>query len=643
MNKKNLKKLIFTVVACCSATFISACGSSTSSNSNGNGSNTSSVVESEANLTLSETDVTLNLDETKQLTAKTNDDSLYVFSWTSSDKNVATVSDGLVTAVGEGTATISVSIKKKGTIKVLETKECKVTVLNRKITLSDTDVIISLSETNTYTITATVSDGGAVEWSSSDEKVATVDGGVITGLSAGTAVITAKSSDLVATCNVTVYANYFKLAATQIISIGDETTISVEGEVSSDVVWTSSDNNIVSVKDGKVTGLTKGMATITASSEKDGITSSCVVAVKEGSEEPFELKNGNKAASAKDPGNWYYLLESGSAEVSETPTMDNGIISMNITKIGTSGANFAYLRYQPDAEGNISYKETLYLYTENDALLAINGVENTYKAGLNKIETDFISSSMDAGNPSQIKFKTTGQYYIIPVFEEVGKVEKMELSASSKKLDLAGEKTFTLTATVPNEENPTIEWETGDASVATVDNGTVTGVGVGSTLITAKCGNYSAVCIVAVEDTANPTEQTLVDAGNKSDAIANPDKWYYVYDGVASSSSAPVIDENKVISATLLEVGPSGTNFAYLRYQPKEPGSYTVTSKIKYNGAGVGSLDISGGVTAAKTFELVNGDNTFEFTFETNDETPFQYKLKSAGIYSIETTFTKAA
>ena len=45
---------------------------------------------------------------------------------------------------------------------------------------------------------------GEITWASSDTTKATVSGGVVTGVAAGSAVITATCGDAVAVCNVTV-------------------------------------------------------------------------------------------------------------------------------------------------------------------------------------------------------------------------------------------------------------------------------------------------------------------------------------------------------------------------------------------------------------------------------------------------------
>lgn len=60
----------------------------------------------------------------------------------------------------------------------------------------------------TVTLTATVTPDNAtdktVTWSSSDNGVATVAGGLVTGVAAGSATITAKAGDKTATCAITV-------------------------------------------------------------------------------------------------------------------------------------------------------------------------------------------------------------------------------------------------------------------------------------------------------------------------------------------------------------------------------------------------------------------------------------------------------
>lgn len=72
-----------------------------------------------------------------------------------------------------------------------------------RINISDDELVIGIGEQ--YEIAAAAANGAAITWSSSDEDVVTVtDGGIVTGISAGDAVITATAGDAEANCLVTV-------------------------------------------------------------------------------------------------------------------------------------------------------------------------------------------------------------------------------------------------------------------------------------------------------------------------------------------------------------------------------------------------------------------------------------------------------
>lgn len=80
------------------------------------------------------------------------------------------------------------------------------------------------------------------------------------------------------------------------------------------------------------------------------------------------------------------------------------------------------------------------------------------------------------------------------------------LDKSTVTLDAVGA-TVTLTATPrPADTTDPVVWTSSNENVATVNNGVVTSVGLGTATITATCGNYSATCSV----TANTTVLTGV-------------------------------------------------------------------------------------------------------------------------------------
>lgn len=138
--------------------------------------------------------ISLNLGETRQLTS---DDytttSTGAITYSSSKTSVATINAaGLITAVGEGTATITLNQKadenyKSGTATITVT----VTDIRAASTLaltSDASVSIKEGETSQIAITGAA---GAVTYASSKASVATIDNtGKITAVAAGTATIT---------------------------------------------------------------------------------------------------------------------------------------------------------------------------------------------------------------------------------------------------------------------------------------------------------------------------------------------------------------------------------------------------------------------------------------------------------------------
>ncbi len=133
--------------------------------------------------------------ETLQLTATASDGS--DVEWSSSDKTVVSVTrDGLIRGAKAGTATITA---KSGEA----TATCEVTVRSVDVTISKTTATIEIGQS--ITLTAEAEDGGEIVWSSSDEKIATVENGVVTGLKEGKAIITAKRAQAgAAICEVTV-------------------------------------------------------------------------------------------------------------------------------------------------------------------------------------------------------------------------------------------------------------------------------------------------------------------------------------------------------------------------------------------------------------------------------------------------------
>ena len=143
----------------------------------------------------------LKADVTAQDTSK---DCTSIVVWKSSDEKVATVSNGVVTFVGEGTAEITATAGDVSAVCKVSVKAKTVAV--EKVTLDKTSAELTVGDTATLKASVTPDNATdkTVTWTSSDDSVASVKDGVVTAVKAGTATITAKSGDKTATCTVTV-------------------------------------------------------------------------------------------------------------------------------------------------------------------------------------------------------------------------------------------------------------------------------------------------------------------------------------------------------------------------------------------------------------------------------------------------------
>lgn len=120
--------------------------------------------------------------------------------WTSSDPNVATVSDGLVTWVAPGKCTITAKADKQ---KATCTVSCG-GVTASSVRLDRTSVTLEVGAmTVLQAETAPTNWSGEVTWKSSKPKIAKVKDGVVTALKPGKCKITVQAGDVKAVCTVT--------------------------------------------------------------------------------------------------------------------------------------------------------------------------------------------------------------------------------------------------------------------------------------------------------------------------------------------------------------------------------------------------------------------------------------------------------
>lgn len=127
--------------------------------------------------------------------------------WTSSNPGIATVTaEGVVTGVALGSATITAKAVDGGF-----SDTCSVTVTNpihvASVSLPATkDVALNWPQPLAATVSPPDATFPGLSWTSSNTAVASVNNGVVTGVSTGPVVITARSNDggFTASCNVTI-------------------------------------------------------------------------------------------------------------------------------------------------------------------------------------------------------------------------------------------------------------------------------------------------------------------------------------------------------------------------------------------------------------------------------------------------------
>ena len=245
-------------------------------------------------VSLDKTSVSMNLGETDYLkaTVEPEEATNKNITWSSSDESVATVAYGTITAVGGGTATITVTTEDGS-----YTAECSVTVTVpvTGVSLNQTtaELIIGDDLQLTAFIDPANADNQTITWSSSNEMVATVsDDGLVTAIGEGIAIITVTTEDgsFTAECSITVYPKVIFVTG---VSLNQTTVELIIGEdlqltafidpADADnqaVTWSSSDKTIATISDkGLVTAIGEGIAIITVTTEDGGYTASCAVKV----------------------------------------------------------------------------------------------------------------------------------------------------------------------------------------------------------------------------------------------------------------------------------------------------------------------------------------------------------------------------
>ena len=447
---------------------------------------------------LDRTEATLMEGETLTLSATVspNDAKDKTLIWSSTDETVATVSEGVVTAVSEGMTTIAAT-SVDGDISAT----CTVTVKPKVIAVESVSLdksSLTITEGREASLTVTVKPENAtnrnVTWTSSDESIASVEAGIITALKAGSVTISAVSEDggKKAECKVTVSAIGLTLDQTSLdLCTGEKFRLSAsftpDDAPTRNLAWSSSNDAVVSVsQDGEVTAVAEGKATVTVTTEDGGKTAECVVEAI------------------------YVPVES---------------VTLDYTEL--------------ELDFETTFRLTATIHPENATNKNVNWSCNNYMvASVDQNGTIKTLSPHPMFNPAIITVTTEDgnkrAQCVLNVVDKGEPVKSISLDKSSVELKEGEEVTLKATILPNNATNKSISWSSSDNSVATVKDGRVYAITAGSAIITATTadGGKTATCSVTVLPGTYPVESVSLNEttltlmpgdDHQLKAIVNPD------------------------------------------------------------------------------------------------------------------------
>ena len=307
------------------------------------------------------------------------------------------------------------------------------------------------------TISQTSEAYSKIVWTSSNPNAVTVDeNGFVTAVGGGSATITAQSyTGNKATCKVTVKGISIKLNRRSATLLHGSTgqlqaTISQTSEAYSKVTWASSNPAVVAVdENGLITGVAVGSATITAQSYT-GSKATCKVTVKPVYVTGIALQGPGEA-----------LISGGAYQLKATCAPENA----SNTALSWKSSNTAVIRVD-----------------------ANTGAITCLKAG-----TATITATAKDGS----KKKTTIQLTVEAIDPQLF---VLNIGEATIKAGETCQATATLSGILADKP---VEWSTGDARIAVVDaNGLITGIGSGTTAISARVsGNVRQVRVTVQANT----------------------------------------------------------------------------------------------------------------------------------------------
>lgn len=368
--------------------------------------------------------------------------------------------------------------------------------------------------------------------------------GLIVGLCAGAVLLIAAAVILyffVLTPNALILS-----ADSMVAACGESFTLTAEvrpgsAVLSTDVIWTSSDESIALVDgEGSVTALRPGACTVTATTG-NGKTASCAVTV---AVEPYALylsesylalersesfrleaelypedalaaitwTSSDESVARVDPDGT--VTASGSGTCTVTASTSNGARATCSVTVGTQPSSLYLSNSFVDLSVGDTYTLTPEVYPENAVNYTVSWSSSNASVAT---VSDGRITAVGKGSCTITAATSNGisSTCAVNVSEKAVAVESVTLSSSKVALDVGDKATLTVTVSPRNATDQSIVWSSSKTSVATVSDGVVTAVGAGTCEITAAASNGKrATCAVTVTAAAKPASSSQISIGD---------------------------------------------------------------------------------------------------------------------------------
>lgn len=461
-------------------------------------------------------EATINLGATETLTVvynpeDTTDDK--TVTWNSTNTDAVTVDNGVVTAVGEGSSTVTATVGEK-----VATINYTVRIPLESITING-DETLSKNEEKTLTVTynpTNTTDNKTVDWESSNPEIVSIDStGKITGKKGGTAKITATVGNVKAEKEVKVVVpiESVSLSGDDSILKGESKrlTATINPEDTTDdktITWSSDNEDVLFVdQNGQMRGIKEGTANVKA-----------VVAGKEATKQ-ITVNEIHIDSITIDGDQEFEMVKNQTKNLSAKINPDN----------------------TTDDDKNVTWtsnKEDVAKVDNNGKVTALKEGEATITAKVGTHETSVKVNVKEIHIDSVV---------INELDDEFTRGDEFKFSA-------------TYTPENTTDENKTVEWSSSNADVGTIDQeGNFVALKEGTTTITAKIGNIKAEReVTVIENHVDDfkllqEEGEVLNIGNtqKLVTVVNPENCTDAYTIKYSSSDEAIatVDENGNVTA----------------------------------------------------------------------------------------------